>query len=135
MEGGRKGSRIYATRPSLFKTASVRRSQRLPANGNASMTTGPIFFSTLSRRMVRARRSRVFTVSGFNPRMSAVSSTFIPSIGNESDVSAKKVLSCGSDFLWVKGHPFPMKKTKCDPYRHAFGKRKYLLGERIEPRP
>ena len=45
----------------------ARAGQRLPAKGNASMTMGPIFFSTLSRSMVRARCSRVFTVSGFNP--------------------------------------------------------------------
>ena len=67
MEGERKGSPNYATNPNRFRTASVNRSQRLPANGNASITTGPIFFSTLSRSMVRARCSRVFTVSGFQP--------------------------------------------------------------------
>src|SRR6185437_11565136 len=77
----RKGSgKIYRVRPRRCRTAAVRRSQRLPANGNASITTGPIFLSTLSRSMVRARCSLVFTVSGFSPRISAVSSTFMPSI-------------------------------------------------------
>src|SRR5581483_2248834 len=72
--------KIYAEKPSRLSTALVKRSQRLPANGNASMTTGPILFSTFSRNMARARCSRVFTVSGFSPRISAVSSTFIPSM-------------------------------------------------------
>ena len=61
----RGGSREIIEMPSRFSTASVSRSQRLPANGNASITTGPIFFSTFSRSMVRARCSLVFTVSGF----------------------------------------------------------------------
>ena len=67
MERERKGSRNYAAKFSRFRTASVRRSQRLPANGNASITIGPIFFSILSRSMARARCNLVFTVSGFNP--------------------------------------------------------------------
>ncbi len=52
----------------------------LPAKGNACITTGPIFFSTMSRSILRARCSRLFTVSGLSERISAVSSTFIPSI-------------------------------------------------------
>jgi hypothetical protein len=44
-------------------TVSVIRSQRRPANGNASISTGPICLSIVARTSWRARWSRVLTVS------------------------------------------------------------------------
>src|SRR6185312_17334111 len=57
----------YSGRPSRFSTATVTRSQRLPANGNASRSTGPICASSCLRNRLRARKSRVLTVSGLMP--------------------------------------------------------------------
>ena len=50
MDRAAKGSRIQPERPSRFRTAPVIRSQRLPANGNASIRTGPIFLSVVRAR-------------------------------------------------------------------------------------
>src|SRR6516164_5569256 len=60
--------RDYSAKPSRFITASVTLSQRRPANGNASISTGPICLSNWSRTSCRARCSRVFTVSSLIPR-------------------------------------------------------------------
>src|SRR6516165_10846916 len=54
----------YSLKPSRFITASVTLSQRRPANGNASISTGPICLSNWLRTRCRARCSRVFTFYG-----------------------------------------------------------------------
>src|SRR6516164_3161711 len=81
--------RDYSAKPSRFITAAVTLSQRRPANGNASISTGPISFSNWSRTSCRARCSRVLMVSGLIPRSSDVSSTLIPSITRVTNTNRK----------------------------------------------
>ena len=103
-----KMSGNQADRPSRCMMALVIRTQRLPANGNASIRIGPICLSTCSRTSRRARCSRVFTVFALRPRRSAVSSTLIPSMTRVTNtvrkISGSLSIARSTSCLNLKGY-------------------------------
>ena len=77
--GGRATSRPGVNAAIRSRTAATRRSQRWPSNWNADAAEAPTSAVSVRRSRIRARCSRVFTVSSLSPRHSAVSWVLRPS--------------------------------------------------------